>query len=147
MLDHPGIVKVLRATKQRLHRDGVGRKESCCANCCVSRQSFLLSALFANCAADLRCARLPSQHGIVHRDLNRKHHARWRGQHQAARLRHRRQGRRTALTFGKLSTTMGTPDYISPEQVQCKRGDCRSDIYAVGVMLYEMTDRAGSFSG
>ena len=32
------------------------------------------------------------------------------------------------LTFGKLSR-MGTPDYISPEQVQGKRGDCRSDIY------------------
>ncbi len=42
------------------------------------------------------------------------------------------------LTFGKLSPTMGTPDYISPEQVQGKRGDFRSDIYAVGVMLYEM---------
>ena len=25
---------------------------------------------------------------------------------------------------------MGTPDYISPEQVKGKRGDARSDIYA-----------------
>ena len=33
---------------------------------------------------------------------------------------------------------MGTPDYISPEQVKGKRGDARSDIYAMGVMLYEM---------
>jgi eukaryotic-like serine/threonine-protein kinase len=42
------------------------------------------------------------------------------------------------LTFGKLTKTMGTPDYISPEQVNGKRGDARSDVYALGVMLYEM---------
>ena len=42
------------------------------------------------------------------------------------------------LTFAKLSQVMGTPDYISPEQVKGKRGDARSDVYAMGVMLYEM---------
>ena len=42
------------------------------------------------------------------------------------------------LTFGKFSRIMGTADYISPEQVRGKRGDARSDIYALGVVLYEM---------
>jgi serine/threonine-protein kinase len=42
------------------------------------------------------------------------------------------------LTFGKFSRIMGTADYISPEQVEGKRGDARSDLYALGVILYEM---------
>jgi len=51
------------------------------------------------------------------------------------------------LTFAKLSNVMGTPDYISPEQVKGKRGDGRSDIYAVGIMLYEMLSGKTPFSG
>lgn len=51
------------------------------------------------------------------------------------------------LTFAKLSNVMGTPDYISPEQVKGKRGDGRSDIYAMGVMLYEMLTGQVPFKG
>jgi serine/threonine protein kinase len=51
------------------------------------------------------------------------------------------------LTFAKLSQTMGTPDYISPEQVRGKRGDARSDLYSVGVMLYEMLTGKVPFTG
>jgi eukaryotic-like serine/threonine-protein kinase len=42
------------------------------------------------------------------------------------------------LTYANFTPTLGTPDYISPELVKGKRGDGRADIYAVGVMLYEM---------
>ena len=42
------------------------------------------------------------------------------------------------ITFSNLQCALGTPDYISPEQVKGKRGDARADLYALGVMLYEM---------
>ncbi len=51
------------------------------------------------------------------------------------------------LTFAGPSPMLGTPDYISPEQVKGQHGDQRSDIYAVGAMLYEMLTGQPPFTG
>jgi eukaryotic-like serine/threonine-protein kinase len=78
-------------------------------------------------------------HGIVHRDLRPANILVGPEDHiklidfgaagQAA-------GRR--ITFTNISQFTGGSEYVSPEELKGRRGDARSDIYAVGLILYEM---------
>jgi serine/threonine-protein kinase len=51
------------------------------------------------------------------------------------------------LTFTKLSQVIGASQYISPEELVGKSADVRSDVYSIGVMLYEMVVGQLPFSG
>src|ERR1700730_1425615 len=56
-----------------------------------------------------------------------------------------RSGSELGLTV--TGTTLGSLAYMSPEQVKCEPIDARSDLYSVGVSLYEMVTGQKPFKG
>ena len=89
------------------------------------------------------------KHGVIHRDLKPENVM--VDEHDCIKIidfgiAMKEDARRLTFATG-LSPALGTPDYISPEQVKGQRGDQRSDIYALGIMLYEMLTGHVPFSG
>jgi serine/threonine protein kinase len=54
---------------------------------------------------------------------------------------------RTSAVQTQTGMMMGSPKYMSPEQVIGKRADHRADIFSLGVILYEMLTGAAPFTG
>ncbi len=52
-----------------------------------------------------------------------------------------------SATMTGTGEMMGTPDYISPEQVKGDTADAKSDLYACGVILYELLTGETPFKG
>ncbi len=86
------------------------------------------------------------EQGVVHRDI------------KPSNVMLDRRGRVKVMDFGlaavadrtrltKSGTTLGTPAYMSPEQAQGQTVDRRTDIWAVGVVLYEMLAGKHRFAG
>ena len=149
LLDHPGIVKTFDGEERsRLYmvQEWVdGRLLRAVMNeerpLGIERATRLTLAI---------CDALDAMHkmGIVHRDLKPENVM--VGPDDAIKIidfgiAMKEDARR--ITHVGMSPMLGTPDYISPEQVQGKRGDQRSDIYAVGIMFYEMLTGTVPFSG
>ena len=148
-LDHPGIVKVLNG-EERSRRYMVlewvdGRLLRQVLN---EHKKFPPDRAIRITLAICNALDYIHSHGVVHRDLKPENimvgpndEVKLIDFGIAANAGSRR------LTFAKLTEAMGTPDYISPEQVKGKRGDARSDVYALGIMFYEMLTGKVPFTG
>ncbi len=94
------------------------------------------------------CDGLEAAHaqGIIHRDL-KSHNVilNDRGHAKIIDLGLARTNQLEGMTATGL--IMGTPEYMSPEQVMGKRTDERSDLYSLGIILYEMFAGRVPFKG
>ena len=53
----------------------------------------------------------------------------------------------TDQTLSRQGTIVGTPNYMSPEQVKGQEVDARTDIFSCGVLLYELVTAKKPFDG
>jgi serine/threonine-protein kinase len=148
-LNHPSILKFIKVENKSRPYLTMEFLEGETLNDYIKRQKVLTEPEAVKIAVKI-CEALEYMHqqGITHRDL--KPHNVMLCRDGSIRLMDfgiaRAEGARR-LTFVGFSPVMGTPDYMSPEQVKGKRGDHRSDIYSFGAILYEMVTGTTPFQG
>jgi eukaryotic-like serine/threonine-protein kinase len=143
-LDHPNIVKVLTpVTKSRMYLvmeyvEGTSLRDIVTNKAPVDNDQTL------DIARQI-CSAIVYMHanGVVHRDLKPENillNAAGQVKIMDFGIALDESARR--LTWSGLSSTVGTPDYMAPEQVHGRRGDARIDIYSLGIIIYEMLTAA-----
>lgn len=113
----------------------------------LARQRTVNAAPAAAIAVQVACALdYAHRHGVVHRDIKPDNILFDEDGNVAL----TDFGIATARFHGRLTASgraMGTPHYMSPEQAMGKLVDGRSDLYAVGLLLYEMLTGKPPFDG
>ncbi|HYN91536.1 MAG TPA: protein kinase, partial [Thermoleophilaceae bacterium] len=93
----------------------------------------------------LQAAEFAHRHGVIHRDF--KPHNVIVDEHGHAKVTDFGIARAGASEMTETGSIMGTAQYLSPEQAQGHAVTATSDIYSIGVMLYEMLAGRLPFEG
>jgi eukaryotic-like serine/threonine-protein kinase len=93
----------------------------------------------------LQAAGFAHRHGVIHRDF--KPHNVIVDDHQHAKVTDFGIARAGASEMTETGSIMGTAQYLSPEQAQGHAVTATSDLYSIGVMLYEMLAGRLPFEG
>ncbi|HEX9697743.1 MAG TPA: Stk1 family PASTA domain-containing Ser/Thr kinase [Actinomycetota bacterium] len=113
----------------------------------IREEGPLLPERAAELAADV-CGALQfaHAHGIIHRDVKPANiMINARGEVKVADFGIARAA--SGETVTQTATVLGTAQYFSPEQAQAGSVDARSDLYSLGIVLYEMMTRQVPFTG
>jgi serine/threonine-protein kinase len=148
-LDHPGVMKVLDSGEPgQVYMVMEWVEGRLLRKLLIENRKFPIERARTITIAICDALDYIHRNGVVHRDL-KPENIMIDGQDRIKLIDFGIAGKAGArrLTFGKLSQIAGTPDYMSPEQVKGKRGDGRSDIYSLGIILYEMVTGATPFEG
>jgi serine/threonine-protein kinase len=148
-IDHPGVVKTFEVEKQSRLYMVIEWVEGRLLRSILNQEPRLPIDRASNLILQI-CDALDTlhKHGVVHRDLKPENimvDDQDRVKLIDFGIAMKEDARR--ITFVEMTPMLGTPDYISPEQVKGQRGDQRSDIYAMGVMFYEMLTGQPPFTG
>jgi eukaryotic-like serine/threonine-protein kinase len=149
LLDHPGVVKTFNSEDRSRLYMVIEWVEGRLLRTILNEQGAL-PVERAETIILLLCDALDYMHkrGIVHRDLKPENvMVTDRDEIKLIDFGIAMKEDARRLTFVNVSSMLGTPDYIAPEQVQGKRGDQRSDMYSVGIMFYEMLTGQVPFTG
>jgi serine/threonine-protein kinase len=148
-IEHPGIVKTYDGEERSRHYMVIEWVEGRLLRSILNEQGKLpVERAVALTLAICDALDTMHKHGVIHRDLKPENimvDAQDRIKIIDFGIALKEDARR--ITHAIITPALGTPDYISPEQVKGQHGDQRSDVYALGAMLYEMLTGQPPFVG